>query len=121
MCKEQIAVAEQSRSMRNSLAFLAVWLTLVSCLRANTEVMKAGVAKVDITPPMGVQMWGYFDRLKGAEGILDPLYARVLVLETGNTRLAYVDLDLGRTFGPASLDHLRKAVKEKSGIDGLIV
>ncbi len=66
--------------------------------------MKAGVAKVDITPPLGTKMWGYFDRLKGAEGTIDPLYARVLVLEAGGKRLAYVDLDLGRTFGPASLD-----------------
>jgi len=83
--------------------------------------MKAGVAKADITPPLGTQMWGYFDRTKGAEGILDPLYARVLVLETGNKRLAYVDLDLGRTFGPASLDHLRAMAKQTSGIDDLII
>ena len=85
------------------------------------DAMKAGVAKVDITPPLGTQMWGYFDRTKGAEGTLDPLYARVLVLETGNARLAYVDLDLGRTFGPASLDRLRASAKQTSGIDDLIV
>jgi len=83
--------------------------------------MKAGVAKVDITPPVGTQMWGYFDRLTGAEGTLDPLYARVLVLEAGDQRLAYVDLDLGRTFGPASLDRLRAAAKQRSGVDDLIV
>ncbi len=83
--------------------------------------MKAGVAKVDITPPLGTRMWGYFDRLAGAEGILDPLYARVLVLETGDKRLAYVDLDLGRTFGPASLDRLRTAAKQTAAIDDLIV
>jgi hypothetical protein len=83
--------------------------------------MKAGVAKVDITPPLGYHMWGYFDRVKGAEGILDPLFARVLVLEVGDQRIAYVDLDLGRTFGPASLASLQKAVKANSGISGLIV
>lgn len=83
--------------------------------------MKAGVAKVDITPPLGTKMWGYFDRLKGAEGTIDPLYARVLVLEAGDQRLAYVDLDLGRTFGPASLDRLREAAKKNSGINDLIV
>ena len=98
-----------------------IFLLLVSCLRVNAAEMKAGVAKVEITPPMGVQMWGYFDRLKGAEGILDPLYARVLVLETGGKRLAYVDLDLGRTFGPASLDRLKESAKRSSGIDYLIV
>jgi Neutral/alkaline non-lysosomal ceramidase, N-terminal len=114
-------VIERSCLIRSRLAFLAILLTLAPCLRANAENMKAGVAKVDITPPLGTHMWGYFDRLKGAEGTLDPLYARVLVLEGGGQRLAYVDLDLGRTFGPASLDQLRQAVKQKSGIDDLIV
>jgi len=38
----------------------------------------------------------------------------------GDRRLAYVDLDLGRTFGPASLERLRDAAKQ-SGIGYLIV
>lgn len=106
---------------RRSLTTLILSLVPGSCLYASAAEMKAGVAKVDITPPLGVHMWGYFDRLKGAEGTLDPLYARVLVLEAGDKRLAYVDLDLGRTFGPASLDRLREAAKQSSGIDDLIV
>jgi neutral ceramidase len=96
-------------------------LLLASGLSAQTAEMKAGVAKVDITPPLGTRMWGYFDRVKGATGVLDPLYARVLVLEAGGKRLAYVDLDLGRTFGPASLDRLRKTARQDSQIDDLIV
>jgi hypothetical protein len=83
--------------------------------------MKAGVAKVDITPPLGTQMWGYFDRLGGAIGVIDPLYARVLVLEAGGKRLAYVDLDFGRTFGPESLNLMRASVRRDSGVDDLIV
>jgi hypothetical protein len=98
-------------------ASLVIALTPLS----NAAEMKAGVAKVDITPPLGTQMWGYFDRLAGAVGVLDPLYARILVLESGNRRLAYIDLDLGRTFGPASLDSLRRATKQNSDIDDLIV
>jgi hypothetical protein len=105
------------RLFRAALVFL---FSAASCHATYAE-MKAGVAKVDITPPLGTLMWGYFDRLTGAEGVLDPLYARVLVLESGNTRLAYVDLDLGRTFGPASLQSLRKAIEQSSGIDDLIV
>ena len=64
-------------------------LLLASGLSAQTAEMKAGVAKVDITPPLGTRMWGYFDRVKGATGVLDPLYARVLVLEAGGKSLAY--------------------------------
>ena len=61
-------MAEQFCWIRNRLALFAVLLAFASCRQANAAVMKAGVAKVDITPPPGVQMWGYFDRLKGAEG-----------------------------------------------------
>jgi hypothetical protein len=114
-------VIHKLHSLQNRLVLFVVVLTVASCVRANAAEMKAGVAKVDITPPLGTKMWGYFDRLKGAEGILDPLYARVLVLQAGDQRLAYVDLDLGRTFGPASLDRLRQAAKKESGIDDLIV
>ena len=65
-------------------------LTFALCLMpysAKSAPLKAGVAKVDITPPTGVLMWGYFDRLTPAKATLDPLYARVLVLETGEARL----------------------------------
>jgi len=106
--------------VRRNFALLALTV-LLFCLPGNAAVMKAGVAKVDITPPVGVQMWGYFNRLKGAEDALDPLDARVLVLEAGDQRLAYVDLDLGRAFGPASIERLRQAAKQTSGINCLIV
>jgi len=76
--------------------------------------LRAGVAKVDITPPAGVPMWGY--TLRDSTGTLDPLYARVLVLEVGEKRLALVALDLGRCFGHDSLQRLRAAVRESSGI-----
>ncbi|MGH9326579.1 MAG: hypothetical protein ACRD2B_07855 [Terriglobia bacterium] len=84
---------------------------------ASGAVMKAGVAKVDITPGPGVQLWGRFDRLQPNEGAYDPLYARILVLEVGTQRMALVELDLGRSFGPNSLAQLRQAVRQSSGIN----
>src|SRR5208283_1130719 len=81
--------------------------------------LKAGVAKVDITPPVGVPLWGY--ELRDSTGTLDPLYARVLVLEVGEKRLALVTLDLGRTFGRDSIDRLRAAAKASSGISYVFV
>ena len=80
--------------------------------------LRAGVAKVDITPPVGVPMWGY--TLRDSTGTLDPLYARVLVLEVGEKRLALVALDLGRCFGHDSLERLRAAVRQSSGISYLL-
>jgi hypothetical protein len=57
-------------------------------------------------------LWGYSNRQSPATGTLDPLYARVLVLEAGRQSLALVDIDLGRPFGPASLQWLRNAARQ---------
>ncbi len=83
--------------------------------------LKAGAAKIEITPPAGLAMWGYGSRKLPSTGTLDPLYARVLVLETGETRLALVALDLGRPFGPASIARLRESAKKTSGISYVLV
>ena len=115
------------RRLRNLLDSRSPHICIVAfalCLMpysADGAPLKAGVAKVDITPPTGVLMWGYFDRLTPSKATLDPLYARVLVLEVGETRLALVALDLGRTFGPASLARLREAASKSSGISYLVV
>jgi len=82
---------------------------------------KAGAVKVDITPPTGLPMYGYFDRTQLSKGTLDPLYARVLVLEVGGKRLALVTLDLGRVFGTASLAKLRAQLTRSSGISFLLI
>jgi neutral ceramidase len=75
--------------------------------------LRAAVAKADITPPPGVQMWGFSNRTGPGTGTLDPLYARVLVLEASGKRLALVSVDLGRVFGPSSLDALRRATQKE--------
>jgi hypothetical protein len=56
--------------------------------------LRAGTAKVDITPPAGIAMCGYGARTEGAEGIHDPLCARVLLLSDGHASLAIVSADL---------------------------
>jgi hypothetical protein len=59
--------------------------------------LRAGAAKVDITPPTGFPMWGYSARRdKPSEGVLDPLHARAVVLAVGERKIALVSLDLGR-------------------------
>ena len=104
------------------MRFKALGLCALICaLPAFGAAMRAGVSRVDITPSGPEQMWGYEDRHKPATGVLDPLYARVLVLEAGHNRLALVTLDLGRSFGPAALTGLRDAAKKSSGISCLLV
>jgi Neutral/alkaline non-lysosomal ceramidase, N-terminal len=108
--------------MRLQLAFTC---SLLCAFPVYSAVFRAGVARVDITPPGPEQMWGYESRHTPATGTLDPLYARILVLEAGADsaprRLALVTLDLGRSFGPASLARLRDAATQSSNISCLLV
>ena len=90
-------------------------------LGAHTADFRAGVAKTHITPATHEVMWGFEDRLTPAASTLDPLYARVLVLEAGKMRLAIVTLDLGRSFGPGTLAKLRETAQRESGISCLLV
>lgn len=121
--------AQPERSPRSAaaLAVLALGVAMIASLAApslSAAEMQAGVAQVDITPPPGLPMYGFFNRItkhQVSSGTLDPLYARVLVLQAGEKRLALVTLDLGRTFNEAWLDRLRQAARTESGVDALIV
>ena len=91
---------------------LFLLLFLVSALgQGFGSPLRAAAAKTDITPPPGAQLWGFSNRKSPATGTRDPLYAHVLVLEAGGKRLALVSVDLGRPFGPRSLESLRKATQ----------
>jgi len=75
--------------------------------------LRAGVAKVDITPPVGMAMAGYGARERPCEGILDPLCAYAIALEQGDTACGLVVSDLrillhqGKT--PDARESLRRA------------
>ena len=99
------------------------WLLAVLAAACTLEgkPLRAGVAKADVTPPAGEHMWGYAERQTPAQGTLDPLYARVLVLEAADERLAWVDLDLGRPFGPEPLRRLRETARKSNQITHLLV
>src|SRR6267143_526820 len=82
------------------LPFLALLINIMTIEIPNAAEFKAAAARTDITPPLEYKLWGYSDRKSGATAVLDPLFARVLVLDDGSNRLALVTLDLGRSFGP---------------------
>lgn len=107
--------------MRLVAWFAVFFLTPITslCEASNTGLM-AGTAKVDITPPVGRQLWGQASRNGPSTGILDALYARVLVLKSTDTSLAIVALDLGRTFGLEQMDDVRARVKVQAGIKHVI-
>jgi hypothetical protein len=77
----------------------------------HAQTLEAGVARVGITPPSGITLQGYPDSGRVANGVRDPLYARVLVLRAGAQQMALVDLDLIAPLGPEYLARLREAVR----------
>src|SRR5437660_7516695 len=105
--------------MRRLLCCCGVLLT-TAVLRADG--LKAGAAKVDITPPIGYAMWGYGARHDAPSlGVLDPLRARALVLATDKERIALVSLDLGRAPTRQSTAAIRARVRAAVGIDHLFL
>ena len=82
------------------------WLFLSMPLGFAAEY-RAGVARVDITPPIGHEMGGYAARQHGSTGLHDPLYATVLVIETVDNSIALVTCDL-RSFVSTRVGELAK-------------
>jgi neutral ceramidase len=55
--------------------------------------LKVGVAQMDITPPIGYRMAGYFNE-RLSTGVHDPLRAKAIVLQQGPDQIALVFCDL---------------------------
>jgi len=77
--------------------------------------LRVGVAKVDITPPLGQTMAGYGARTKVSDGIEDPLYAYAVAFEQGDEACAIVVADLIGVPRQYS-DLLRARVQELCGL-----
>ncbi|MFB3785022.1 MAG: neutral/alkaline non-lysosomal ceramidase N-terminal domain-containing protein [bacterium] len=96
---------------------ILVQLTIFAfpCLAAYAQpAIQAGTAQVEITPPLGCPMWGYSSRTEGANGVHDPLMAKVLILQSTETTVALVSWDvcefqspwLHQQMKPLGIDHL---------------
>ncbi len=57
-------------------------------------MLKVGVAKLDITPPVGVRLSGFGARTFASLAVHDPLLARALVFDNGETRIGMLVVDL---------------------------
>jgi neutral ceramidase len=96
---------------------LALLLLLFPTLPAAETGLRAGVSRIDITPPVGHPMGGYGNRKTGATGTHDPLYATVLVLDSGETSIALVTCDL-RSFVSTRVGEL---AREKYGVGATVI
>ena len=76
--------------------------------------LRAGVAVVDITPPVGYRMSGYF-RERCSTGVHDPLQAKAMVLRQGPASAALVFCDL-IGIAPEASRRARDLAETKTGI-----
>ena len=77
-------------------AGLSLVLVLSAAVEAPKGSLRAGAARVDITPKddAALPMSGYGGRTEGHQGIHDRLYARAIVVDDGSAQAAIVVCDL---------------------------
>lgn len=76
--------------------------------------LKAGFARTDITPMMGIKIAGYYiERL--ADGVLDPLQVNAVALSCDDEKVVLISVD-NCMIGTAITDEYRKKVSEATGI-----
>ena len=67
------------------MKFFSLLLLLAPMLQADSLALRAGVARVEITPAGSMPMYGYNNRKCGpSNGTHDPLFAKALVLQAGD-------------------------------------
>ena len=71
--------------------------------------LRAGVYRVDITPPIGISMVGYYARKGVSEGIERPLTATAVVLSSDETKIAILSCDIIFIQSP-DVDQIRRDI-----------
>ncbi len=82
------------------LPFLFAFITCANTPK-NDAPLEIGMAEIDITPPVGYRMAGYFDE-RFSTGIHDPLKAKAIIFKQGNEKIALVFCDLVQVTFPIS-------------------
>jgi len=104
---------QQARQTREFLETLVRQPDAHAHARASIA-LKAGVATVDITPPIGYRMSGYF-RERLCTGVDNPLQAKALVMQQGATQTAWIFCDLIGLSAEIS-QAARQQINEATGI-----
>lgn len=101
-------------SYKTRLSFLLFLLTAASLHGAD---MKAGVAKVEITPASPLWMSGFAARTHPSQGVLQPLWAKALAIESPRGhRIVIVTIDVVGIPRVVS-DQVAGRVKQQFGLD----
>lgn len=91
--------------------FVVLLAGLLSAAASGAEPFAAGAAVVDITPPLGYRMAGYYSERRNT-GTHDPLLAKAIVLAQGGVKAALVECDIVSM--PAEVSSQARAAAEKA-------
>lgn len=109
---EQISI--RVRSVLLAFFLVSFFVTTGAAQSESERVFKAGAALSDVTPPLGALIVGGWQPIP-ATHIHDPLHARSLVLDDGQTRIAIVVIDNVGVPRPL-LDEAKRLAEEETGI-----
>ena len=109
------------RTIEKTSVLFAVALTaaLAACTTPRAfcgNELRAGAAAVNINPPDGIPLAGYYHE-RGSQGVIDDIFAKAAVLDDGKTRVAFVVCDL-ITLPRHTILEARRLIEEKTGIPG---
>ncbi|MDB6149973.1 MAG: Neutral ceramidase [Chthoniobacter sp.] len=104
----------QWRRMKALPHFLRIASLLLVAWSARAGEFKVGAAAVVITPPPGTPMAGYY-HFRAAEGVLDDLFAKAIVVEQDGEKAAFVGLDLITVTRPVAVE-ARELIAKETGI-----
>ncbi|MBQ7236083.1 MAG: hypothetical protein IJX03_02870 [Clostridia bacterium] len=79
------------------------------------DTLQVGFSRINITPPLGIDIVGYF-KVRKAEGVLDELEANAVALSLKDKKVLLISVDHCGIFKPI-LDEYKKAISEKTGVD----
>lgn len=107
---------------RTAIVFGIISVSAGVAVGGESVSFQAGAHTVDVTPPVGLPMWGYGARHdKPSEGVMDPLEANALVLCFGAQKVALVGLDMGRPPMRNSMARIRDAIRSKAGVEHVFI
>jgi neutral ceramidase len=86
--------------MKNKMTLLITTILVVIIISFGQTssaqgTLRAGISKIDITPSDPVELYGYSSRKTLSTGVHDPLFARVIVFENNERKIALVSTDIG--------------------------
>ncbi len=115
--RESDAVGVAFLSVRVDI-YLKEWYNSVEGINSrhkeNKIMLKSGFARLDITPPFGTPLAGYYEA-RYLDGVRDPLYTNALALNDGERTLVIITADVLMISMDASAE-IRKMISERVDI-----